>query len=98
MLAGQKTATAGLYGEDPPTKTGERFVVEDETGRPRAVLEVTEARVVPAGEIDLRFARDESEGFQSVDDWREAHERFFEREIADDTLIDAIRFRVVERL
>ena len=99
VLAGDKTATAGLHElADHPTRVGDRFRLEDEIGRPRAIVEVTEARVVPAGEIDVRFARDEGEGFQSVDDWREAHERFFERPIADETLIDAIRFRVVERL
>jgi uncharacterized protein YhfF len=59
---------------------------------------VTEARVIPAGEIDLQFARDEGEGFESLHDWREAHERFFERPIPDDTPIIAIRFRLVERL
>ena len=59
---------------------------------------MTEARVIPAGEIDLQFAHDEGEGFESVQDWHEAHERFFERTIAPDTLIDAIRFRVVQRL
>ena len=99
VLAGDKTATAGLHElAEEPTRVGDRFRLEDEIGRPRAIVEVTEARVVPAGEIDVRFARDEGEGFQSVDDWREAHERFFERPIADETLIDAIRFRVVERL
>ena len=54
--------------------------------------------MIPAGEIDVQFARDEGEGFESVQDWHEAHERFFERTIAPDTLIDAIRFRVVQRL
>jgi uncharacterized protein YhfF len=99
VLAGEKTATAGLYElEEGPTRVGEHFRVEDETGRPRAIVEVTEARVVPAGEIDVQFARDEGEGFESVEDWRVAHERFFERAIPDDTLVEAIRFRVVERL
>jgi uncharacterized protein YhfF len=98
VLSGAKTATAGLAGEDPPSQAGERYVVEDETGQAKAIVEVTEARVVPAAEIDLEFARDEGEGFESVDEWREAHERFFERTIEPDTLIEAIRFRVVERL
>ena len=40
----------------------------------------------------------EDEGFESVEEWHAAHERFFERTIAPDTLIDAVRFRVVERL
>ena len=54
--------------------------------------------MIPAGEIDVQFARDEGEGFESVEEWRQAHERFFERPIADDTLITAVRFRLVERL
>jgi uncharacterized protein YhfF len=62
------------------------------------VVEVIEARVIPAGELDLQFVRDEGEGFESLDEWREAHERFFERPLPDETLIEAIRFRVVERL
>jgi uncharacterized protein YhfF len=99
VLSGAKTATAGLPGaEDEPTEVGARYVVEDETGTPRAIVEVIEVRVVPASEIDLQFARDEGEGFESVEDWREAHERFFERPIEPDTMIEAIRFRVVERL
>jgi uncharacterized protein YhfF len=101
VLAGEKTATAGLHGafdNEPTPNVGDRFRLEDELGRPRAIVEVTEVRIVPAGEIELQFARDEGEGFESVDDWREAHERFFERPIGDDTLIEAIRFRVVERL
>jgi uncharacterized protein YhfF len=98
VLSGAKTATAGLAGDEPPSAVGARYVVEDEEGRPRAIVEVTEARVVPASEIDLDFARDEGEGFESVEEWRAAHERFFEQPIERDTLIEAVRFRVVERL
>jgi uncharacterized protein YhfF len=98
VLAGDKTATAGIYGEDEPTHVGARYVVEDREGAPRAVVEVTEVRVIPAGEVDVQFARDEGEGFESVEDWREAHERVFERPIPDETLIEAIRFRVVQTL
>ncbi len=101
MLAGEKTATAGLHGvfeDDPTPDAGDRFVVEDAEGVARAIVEVTEVRVIPASEVDLQFARDEGEGFESVEEWHEAHERFFERTIEPDTLISAIRFRVVERL
>ena len=98
MLSGEKTATAGLHGvfeDDPTPEVGDRFRVEDAAGVARAIVEVTEVRVIPASEIDLRFARDEGEGFETVE---EAHERFFERTIGPDTLISALRFRVVERL
>ena len=59
---------------------------------------MTETRVVPAEEIDEQFARDEGEGYESVEDWRGAHERFFGRPIEAKTQIVAIRFRLVERL
>lgn len=98
MLSGAKTSTSGLHGEDDLPAAGQRYAVEDAAGVPRAIVEVTEVRVGPAGELDLEFVRDEGEGFESLEDWREAHERFFERPIPDDTLIEAIRFRVVERL
>ena len=62
------------------------------------MVELTDVHIVPAGEIDLQFARDEGEGFESVEEWREAQERFFGRPIDDNTLIEATRFRLVARL
>jgi len=105
VLRGEKTATAGLrsdfapHTDDPLPRAGERFALLDFDDRPVAVVEATEVRVVRAGDVDLDFARDEGEGFESVEDWRRAHERFWsEHEITDDTLIVAERFRLVERL
>ena len=72
-------------------------MVEDELGVRRAIVEVTEVRVLPAREIDLQFARDEGEGFESVEQWREAHERFFEQPIDDETEVVAVWFRLVDR-
>ena len=80
------------------------------SNEPVAVIETTELRVVRAGDVDEQFARDEGEGFESVADWRAAHERFWGAnpdrdasgapafEIDDDTLVVCERFRVVERL
>jgi uncharacterized protein YhfF len=97
VLAGRKTTTAGLHDDEPVPAAGERFVLNGYDDEPRGVVEVVEARVVPAREIDEQFARDEGEGFETVDDWREAHERFFGCAIEPDTQIVAIRFRLVER-
>jgi uncharacterized protein YhfF len=98
VLAREKTATAGLHGEEPTPAAGDRFLLQDAQGTPRAIVEVTEIRVLPAAAIDVRFARDEGEGFESVQDWHRAHEDFFRQPILPQTLIDAIRFRVVRRL
>jgi uncharacterized protein YhfF len=103
VLSGEKTATAGLWSEyeaegEPLGDPGDRFPLLGYDDEPVGVVEITEAKLVPAGEIDLAFARDEGEGFESVDDWRIAHEEFFEQELAPETLIVAVRFRVVKRL
>lgn len=103
VLSGEKTATAGLWSEyqadgEAVPAPGNRFTLHDYDDEPVAVIEVTEARLVPAEEIDVAFARDEGEGFESVEDWRGAHEQFFEQPIGPETEIVAVRFRVAERL
>jgi uncharacterized protein YhfF len=98
VLRGEKTSTSGLAEEEEEVAVSERLTLLGFDDEPVGIVEVTEARVIPAGEIDVEFAREEGEGFESVDDWREVHERFFERHISDETPIVAIRFRLVERL
>ena len=98
VLRGEKTTTSGLAEEEEPVHAGQRLALLDFDDEPIAIVEVLEARILPAGELDLPFVRDEGEGFESLEEWREAHERFFQRSIPDETLIDAIRIRVVERL
>jgi uncharacterized protein YhfF len=100
VLRGEKTATAGLAedDDDPDARPGDRRLLLGFDDEPVGIVELTEVRTVPAGEIDVEFARDEGEGFESVEDWREAHERFFERPLPDDMPIVATRFRLVERL
>jgi uncharacterized protein YhfF len=100
VLSGDKTATAGLYEDGEPRATaGDRCVLLGFDDEQLAIVEITEVRVLRAGDVDLQFARDEGEGFETVVDWRRAHENFWsDREITDDTLIVAERFRLVERL
>jgi len=103
VLRGEKTATAGLLSEyeaegERPNAAGDRCVLLGCDDEPVAVVEVTESRVVAATEIDEQFARDEGEGFDSVEEWRIAHERFFNQPIGPDTRIVAVRFRVLEQL
>jgi uncharacterized protein YhfF len=108
ILSGEKTSTSTLLadyeqdGEALP-QVGQRDVVVDSAERPVAVIEITEVRVLPIRDIDLGFAREEGEGFQSVAEWREAHESFWasflpDVRVDDETLVVAERFRLVERL
>ena len=117
ILRGEKTATAGLLVDlerdgETMAAPGERQVVVDANERPVAVIEITEVAVRRMAEVDLDFARDEGEGFETVAAWRDAHERFFGSyfeeiragmsdpywQLTDDTLVVCERFRVVERL
>jgi uncharacterized protein YhfF len=103
VLRGEKTATAGLLADyeseaERLPRVGERSILLGFDDERVALLETTEVRVLRAGDVDLAFARDEGEGFETVADWRRAHEEFWsETEVGDDTPIVAVRFRVVER-
>lgn len=117
VLRGDKTATAGLLvdyereGEALP-QPGRRSLLVGDDGEGVAILETTEVRVLRVGDCDEQFARDEGEGFETVAEWREAHDRFWRGyadeirdhlgdpgwDVTDDTLFVAERFRLVEVL
>ena len=105
IMRGEKTATAGVLAEyeeegEPVPEPGDLQVVLDSQNRGVALIEITEARVLRAAEVDEQFARDEGEGFETVADWYAAHARFFDayrpERFGDDTLVVAERFRLVE--
>jgi uncharacterized protein YhfF len=104
VLRGDKTATASLrdeyepHTEEPLPTVGESCLLVGWDDEPMGVVETTEVRVVPAGQVDLGFARDEGEGFRSVADWRAAHERFWSgRVVTDETPVVCERFRLMAR-
>lgn len=115
VLAGRKTTTSCLFLEleadgEPLPRAGDRELVIDSGGRPVAVIEMTEIRVLPLGDVDRRHAVDEGEGFADVAEWRHGHEEFWHsaeyREaigqpgftVEDGTLMIAQRFRLAEDL
>ena len=104
VLRGDKTGTASLrdqfapHTEEAMPEVGDQLVLVGWDDEPLGVVETTEVDVVPAGQVDLKFARDEGEGFESVADWRAAHERFWcDRAITDETLVVCERFRLIAR-
>ena len=113
VLSGAKNASSGLRAEweadgEPLPVLGQRQTVVDSEGRPVGVIEVTGVAVLRLGDADRALAEDEGEGFASVAEWREAHERFWREEVLpgladpppldDDTEIVVERFRLIERL
>ena len=115
ILSRAKTSTTGLHEEyvrtgEALTTVGERSFVVDSAERPVAVIETTEVIIRRMGDVDLAFAIEEGEGFETVAQWREAHVRFFQSpELAailgdppvvvdDDTFVVCERFRLVATL
>ena len=105
VLAGIKTATCGALRNFPdgsPDKpvVGRRDVVLDGKGRRAAVIETIEVVIRRFDEVDEAFAHDEGEGFRTLADWREGHQRYFERNggYAPDMELVCERFRLVEPL
>ena len=114
VLRGEKTATSSLLveweeeGEALPT-AGQHQLVVDSDGRGVATIEVVQVDVIRLGDADLRLAIDEGEQFETVAQWREEHERFWNENslpnlpehlgysLTDDSLVVVERFRLVER-
>jgi uncharacterized protein YhfF len=111
VLAGAKTATTALlaqYEEDgePLPEVGMNLAMIDSESRPVARIETMEVKVIRLGDADLQLALDEGEGFESVSDWRAAHEDYWTRviklalhdpsslQISEDTPIVVERFRL----
>jgi uncharacterized protein YhfF len=115
-LAGVKTTTAGLFAEleadgEALPQPGTREVLLDSDGKPVAVIETVDCRVVRLADVDDQHAIDEGEGYANTAEFRIAHERFWNGyiddlrqridpafTIDDDTLVVLQRFAVVERL
>lgn len=109
--AGAKTATSSLLREyelagEPLPRDGQRGVMVDSEGRRRSVLETTGVESVALRDVPLAHALAEGEGYESVDDWRAGHVRFWSSPemraelgegfvVDDSTVVVLERFRVV---
>jgi uncharacterized protein YhfF len=112
VLSGEKTASSSLRAEwllddQELPAVGDRREVLDSEDNPVGVIETTAVDVIRLGDVDLALAHEEGEGFESVADWRRAHEGFWADEVMprlpadlagalnDDAQIVVIRFRLV---
>jgi uncharacterized protein YhfF len=107
VLVGPKRATAGALlsyeaeGEDVPV-VGEYSVVTDYAGNAVCIIRTTQVDVVPFRSVGAEFAAAEGEGDGSLAYWRDAHIRYFTRELAgyghefsEDILVVCERFELV---
>ena len=100
VMKGVKTATCSTEDEPNTSTPGERWIVLDGRGEPACVIESTEVSYRRYNEVDAAFAHDEGEGDRSLDYWRDAHRRYFERQgkFSEDMMLMCERFRLVEVL
>jgi uncharacterized protein YhfF len=113
ILSEAKTSTSSLAlayqrENEPLPVVGQRSAVLDSAGRRVAIIETTEVRIVRLADIELQHALDEGEGYESVEQWRSGHEKFWHSaavraemgdpnfKVNDDTLVVAQRFRLIE--
>jgi uncharacterized protein YhfF len=103
-LAGDKTATGDLLGREyveqgePVESPGEVQVLLGTDGGPVARVEVTRVETHRFVDVPWEFARDEGEGFTSIEHWRDGHRSYYEQEgvsVSDDTLFVCVWFRIV---
>jgi uncharacterized protein YhfF len=100
---GPKRATAGLASdyEDENEKLpeiGDLSVVLDGDGAPVCVIRTIGVETRRFGDVDEAFAWDEGEGDRTLEWWRRAHRRFFERQgthIDDNTLMVLENFELL---
>lgn len=111
---GVKTATSALevsfamQGQKLPA-AGDQYVLVDSSDLPAGIIELTDVHLTPFGDIGLDVARAEGDWFDNVEQWRDAHRRFFNNsaneiaaylnqptwETTDDTMVVVRFFRVI---
>jgi len=109
VVSARKRGTASLpiqfeaEGSALPV-AGDVSIVTRTDGTPLAIIETTDVRLVPFGDVDAEFAAAEGEGDGSLAYWRRAHTNFFGRVVArlgggldDRSLIVCERFRLLCR-
>ena len=104
-LAGQKTATGALLQQDyldeqeSVESPGEVQVLLGVDGTAAALVHITRVETYRFSDVPWEFARDEGEGFTSIEHWRAGHRSYYEREgvlVSDDALFVCVWFRIVK--
>ena len=103
-LAGHKTATGDLLQREyvdqgeAVESPREVQVLLGTDGAPAAHVEVTRVETHRFIDVPWEFARDEGEGFTSLEHWRDGHRSYYEEEgviVSDDSMFVCVWFRIV---
>ena len=80
----QATATSLWWYEkhnEALPKVGDKHIITDWDGNPKAVIEITKVEQVPFNQITPEFAAIEGEGDKSLAYWKRVHQAYFTREM-----------------
>lgn len=80
----QATATSLWWYEknsEPLPKVGDKYIVTDWKGNPKALIETTKIEPTPYNRITLKFAETEGEGDKSLQYWKRVHQEYYTREM-----------------
>ncbi len=103
-LSGEKIATGALLQQEYHDQLeqvelpGEIQVILGSGGGVAAIVEVTRVETHRFIDVPWEFARDEGEGFTSIEQWRSGHRAYYEKEgvnVADDSKFVCVWFRIV---
>jgi uncharacterized protein YhfF len=88
VLAGDKTATSSAlwdYDDEgaPLPMVGELSILLDGAGHPRALIRTTSVETTTFDQVDEDFAAAEGEDDRTLESWREGHEAYFRRNLAE---------------
>lgn len=107
VLQGIKTATCSLLWEfeadhEPLPKPGDVSIILNGAGGPLCIIETHEVEMCPFEAVGADFAYDEGEDDRSLEQWREAHWRYFKRvcrrigrQVSQDMPLVCERFKVI---
>ncbi|GAB3819322.1 ASCH domain-containing protein [Micromonospora zhanjiangensis] len=103
VLAGTKTATAGLLSEyaaegEELEQPGERLALIDDADAAVGTIEILDVRVLALQDVPWEFAAAEGEGDDSIEQWRAGHLAYWARlgeHVTSDTDIVCITFRLL---
>ena len=107
VVRGIKTATCSLYWEyeaglEVLPQAEDLSIILNGCGNPLCLIETISIEIKPFNAVDAQFVYDEGEGDRSLEYWRQAHWRFFERscaevgkQLSEDMPVVCERFRVL---
>lgn len=100
VINGEKRATCWSVRDGQQTEIGKRMVVLNGKGQPRAIIETVELAQRRFCDVDWDFAKSETEGDETLEDWRAGHRDYFARNggFEPEMMLWCERFKLVERI